>query len=77
MEPEMIIMHTVNTVGWRIDLNTAAALIANLRQTGAMSNSEAKIALSAIGENALRPAQREERDALRASILKQMLINIL
>jgi hypothetical protein len=31
--------------------------------------------LSAVGDNALRPVRPEERDALRASILKQMLVN--
>ena len=77
MEPEMMIMHTVNVIGGRVDMNTATALVANLRQTGAIGNIEAKLILSAIGENALRPAQREERDSLRASIMKQMLINIL
>lgn len=75
MEPEIIIMHTVNAVGQKISANTAAALIANLQQAGATSNAETRLMLSAIGYNALRPAQIEERDALRASILKQMLIN--
>ena len=77
MEPEMLIMHTVNAIGESVDANTAAALIANLRQGGAVGDVEAKLMLSAMGSNALRPAQFEERDKLRASILKQMLVNIL
>ena len=75
MEPEMLIMHTVNAIGDRVDTNSAAALIANLRQGGAITDPETRLLLSATGNNALRPAQPEERDALRASILKQMLIN--
>jgi len=75
VEPEMLIMHTVNAVGDRVDMNTTAALVANLRQAGALGNSEARLILSATGNNALRPARSEERDNLRASILKQMLIN--
>jgi len=75
MEPEMLIMHTVNAIGDRVDMNTAAALIANLRQGSAISAQEARLILSAIGNNALRPAQPEQRNALRASILKHMLIN--
>jgi len=75
MEPEILIMHTVNAVGDEIDMNAATALIANLRQTEAINNAEARLMLAAIGYNALRPAKREERDTLRASILKQMLIN--
>jgi len=76
LEPERLIMHTVNAIGDGVDANTAAALIANLRQAGAISGEQARLMLSAIGNNALRPAQPEGRDALRASILKQMLINI-
>ena len=75
LEPEMLIMHTVNTVGERIDSGTATALVANLLRSGAVSESEARLILSAVGNNALRPARPDERDLLRASILKQMLIN--
>ena len=77
MKPEMLIMHTVNAIGDRIDINTAAAMIANLRQSGTIGDTEAKLLLSATGNNALRPAHPEERDILRANILKQMLVNIL
>ena len=74
MEPRMLIMHTVNAIGGRIDINTIAALVANLRQSGALGDAEARLILSATGNNALRPARQEDRDLLRASILKQMLI---
>jgi len=77
MEPEMIIMHTVNAIGDIIDLHTATAMIANLRQGKALSDTDARLILSAIGNNALRPASPIERERLRASILKQMLINII
>jgi transcriptional regulator CtsR len=77
MEPEILIMHTVNAIGDRIDVNSAAALVANLRQGAAISGEIAQLILSSISNNALRPAQPGERDALRASILKQILINIL
>ena len=76
MEQELLIMHTVNAIGDRIDLNTAAALIANLRRGEAVSDAEARLILSAIGNNALRPALPQERDALRAGILKQMLLTV-
>jgi len=75
MEPEMLIMHTVNIIGDRLDINTATALIANLRQSGAINDAETRLILSAIGNGALRPVQPEERDTVRASILKQMLVN--
>jgi len=75
MEAEMLMMHTVNVIGDTVDINTAQALIANLQQNGAISETQAKLMLSATGNSALRPARQEERDILRASILKQMLIN--
>ena len=75
MDSEMLIMHTVNAIGDRLDINTAAALIANLRQSEAISKEEAILIMSAISNNALRPANPIERDTLRASILKQMLMH--
>jgi len=75
MESEMLKMHTVNAIGERVDPNTAAALITNLRQNKAISDEETRLIMSAIGNNALRPARPIERDALRASILKQMLMH--
>ena len=75
MEPRMLIMHTVNAIGGRVDVKTAAAIISNLNQGGAIDGNEARLMLSATGNGALRPARIEDRDILRASILKQMLIN--
>ena len=76
MEQELLIMHTVNAIGDRVDANTAAALVANLRQGDAISAAEARLILSAISNSALRPAQPLVRDELRASIFKQMLISM-
>ena len=75
MEPELLIMHTVNAIGGRIDLNSAAALVANLRRADAVSDSEARLILAAIGNNSLRSVQPGDRDVLRASIFKQMLVS--
>ena len=75
MEPEMLIMHTVNAIGEEIDVKTLTALVENLLQSGAISGAQARLMLAAAGTNALRPARPEERDKLRASIFKQMLIN--
>jgi len=76
MGSEMLIMHTVNAIGDRVDANTAAALINNLCQSDALNNEDTRLIFSAIGANALRPARPIDRDALRASILKQMLIHL-
>ena len=77
MEPDMLTMHTVNAIGDSIDLNTASAMITNLRQNDIISDTEARLILSAISHNALRIVRPVERDELRANILKHVLINIL
>jgi len=76
MEPEMLLMHTVNAVGNSIDLNTATALVTNLRQNDVINDTEANLMLSAVGNNALRIIGSAERDRLRANILKHMLITL-
>ena len=75
MDSEALIMHTVNTIGEGVDANTATALIANLRQGGALTDDKARLIMSAIGTTALRPARAIDRELLRASILKQMLMH--
>ena len=76
MEPEMLAMHTVNAIGNSVDLNTATAMITNLVQNNIVSEKEARLMLSAIGNNALRSVRPIERDALRANILKHIMVNI-
>lgn len=74
--PQMLIMHTVNSVGDSLDLRTAAAFISNLLNADEIDNSTAHLMLAAISDNALRPIKPEHRDIVRASIFKQMLICI-
>ena len=75
MDPEMLIIHTVNAIGDSVDTNTTQALVANLLQTNVITGEQARLIKSAVGDNALRPARQIDRDALRASILKQMLMH--
>ena len=76
MDAEMLLMHTVNAIGDKVDANTSAALVTNLRHNKVIGDKEAKLIITATGANALRPANPLERDVLRASILKQILINL-
>jgi transcriptional regulator CtsR len=73
--PRQLIMHTVNAVGDSLDMRTANAFISNAVSEGALDKKSARLILSAIGDNALRPISPEHRDVVRASIFKQMLIN--
>ena len=76
-DPSMLVMHTVNAVGDSLDDRSCAALIQNLLNGGVCSDHLAKLLLAATSNTALRPAEPEKRDAIRASILKQMLVNLI
>ncbi len=76
-DPSMLVMHTVNAVGDSLDDRSCTALIQNLLNGGVCSEHLAKLLLAATSNTALRPAEPEKRDAIRASILKQMLVNLI
>ena len=76
-DPKLLYMHTINSIGDAIDLRSASAFLSNLIGAGVLSKGDASLMMVAIGDNALRPAPPAARDTLRASILKQLLINSL
>ena len=57
-----------------MDLPSARAILSNLVQSGALSEEIARALLAAVGDKALGTVPREFRDALRADIMKQVLI---
>ncbi len=76
-DPDLLVMHTINAIGDSLDLNSARAFLSNLISEGLLTKACAKLMITAVGENALRPLETDKKDILRASILKQMLINTL
>lgn len=72
---KQLLMHTVNAIGDEIDLKTAGALLSNACYGGVLSEKAAKLIVSAIGDSALRPVPPEARNAVRASIMKHIIIN--
>jgi len=72
--PQQLIMHTLNSIGEELDLQTAAAFLSNAAGAGALSEETARLILSGIGDNALRPVPLRYRDSVRASIFKYMLL---
>ena len=74
VERPTLLMQVINSVGDRLDLPSARAILGNLVASGALEQSVGQALLAAIGDNALRPVAREDRDRLRASIFKQVLI---
>ena len=74
VQPDELIMRTINAAGERLDMATAAAYLQNAASSGALKTETARLILTAIGDNSLRPVPRELRDEVRASIFKQLLI---
>ena len=57
-----------------MDLLSARAILSNLVQSGALSAPVGQALLAAVGDKALGNVPREQRSAVRADIMKQVLI---
>lgn len=75
--PRELVMHTVNSIGHRLDLQTAAAFVSNILSSGIINEKTATLMMTAIGDRALSPIAPSDRDTVRATILKQMLVAFL
>ncbi|NLV85983.1 MAG: CtsR family transcriptional regulator [Clostridiales bacterium] len=75
--PRRLIMDTVNSVGDSLDFPTAGAFVSNMLGSGSIDEDEARLIMAAVSDTALRPVQAEQKDLVRASIFKQMLVSIL
>ena len=74
VDRETLLMHVINSLGGSVDLSSARAILSNLVQSGAMDRALGQTILTAVGDKALGQVSREKRDAVRADILKQVLI---
>ena len=74
VDRQMLLMHVINSLGSRVDLPSARAILGNLVHAGALSETLGQTLLTAVGDKALIRIPRELRDAVRADILKQVLI---
>ncbi len=70
-------MHLINSIGSTLDENTCRAHLKNMYDNDILDEKTVKIFLSALTGNAYRDIPREYGNALRASIFKQMILNIL
>ena len=69
-----LVMQVINTLGNRVDLPSARAILSNLVQAGALEQKAGRSLLAAISDKALAAVPREDRDTVRADIMKQVLI---
>ena len=76
VDRQTLMMHVINVLGQQVDLASARAMLTTLAESEAIATEEARTALWAISDNALRSVPKGERDRLRADILKQILIHL-
>jgi len=74
-DPAELVMQTINAIGAELDAPTAEAFLQNLLDAGAVSPERVRTMAAALSDGALRPVPQTLRWALRASILKQMLLS--
>jgi len=76
-DPKLLLMHTVNAIGDELDLRSALAFIANALESGSLDNKSAAIMEAALCDNSMRAVPNENKGAVRAAILKQMLLKLM
>lgn len=70
-----LLMSVINSIGESIDLASAAAITRNLADAEAISAESAALLLAAVSDKALKSVAITERGALRADLMRQMLIH--
>ena len=76
MDRQTLLMHVINSVGDVLDLPSARAILTNLAESGAISTEAARCLLAAVSERALQSAPPVYRQAIRADIVKHVLIQL-
>ena len=88
VDRETLLMHVINSLGERVDLPSARAILGNLAEAGAsalailgnlaeagaLPEGLARTLLAAVGDKALGAVPRDLRDQVRADVLKNVLI---
>ena len=74
VDRQTLLMHVINSLGEEMDLPSARAILSNLVQSGALEESLGRSLLAAVGDKALSAVPRENRNRVRADILRQVLI---
>lgn len=68
-----MLMHIINSIGSRIDGESARIFIGNLNESGLIDDGTAYLMQAALSDISYREVPQQFRDSLRASIFKQML----
>ncbi len=74
ISPTDMIMHIVNSIGDSIDAGSTRVIIKNLVESNILNIQEARLISAATSDKSLVSVSKENRDELRASIFKNMLL---
>ena len=70
-----LLMSVINAIGESIDGQSAKAIVQNLADADALSAEAANLMLAAVSDAAFRSVPGPQRGAVRADIMRQMLIH--
>ena len=76
VDRQTLLMHVINTVGDTLDIASARAIITNLAESEAIDLPVGRALLAAMDDKTLRTVPQENRNCLRADLLKQILIQL-
>ena len=75
MDRPTLLMSVINSIGGSIDGQSANAIVRNLADADALGPEAAELLLAALSDAALRSVPSERRGAVRADLMRQMLIH--
>ena len=70
----VMLMHVINSIGAALDEQTCRAHITNLTYGGFLDEQTAKLLLAATSDVCFRSLPQGQRDTVRASVFKQLLL---
>lgn len=76
VDRQTLLMHVINTVGDTLDIASARAIVTNLVESEAIELNVGRALLAAMDDKTLRTVPQENRNSLRADLLKQVLIQL-
>lgn len=74
VDRQTLLMHVINSLGNQVDLPSARAMLGNLVSAGALEETVGQALVSAVSDKALCRLPQSLRPAVRADIMKQVLI---
>ena len=75
-DKRVAIMHIVNSIGDKISAASARAILSNMLQQNMITHYDYNMISAALSDKAYSTIPQEQRDALRASIFKNMLATL-